>query len=132
MERRGISFTLTIVVAGVILLMTALSIITLGGSSIQNFFSTISGEQQEAVTQAGVREACNDLKVTINREYCNQYVKKDCTDPIPTRDPSPHNMTASERSCALSNWGGSYTVTVGGNTYSCMDQGYIADTVCPA
>lgn len=69
-RRKGISFTLTIVVAGVILLMTALSIITLGGSSISSFFGT-AGEQQ---TEALVEQACNDKARQIQQNYCDQYV----------------------------------------------------------
>ncbi|MFB6294574.1 MAG: hypothetical protein ABEI97_02335 [Candidatus Nanohaloarchaea archaeon] len=75
MRRNGISFTLTIVVAGVILLMTALSIITLGGSSISQFFQTVGGEQEEQVRDADIREACNQLKQEINTNYCDRYVK---------------------------------------------------------
>ncbi len=70
MRRKGISFTLTIVVAGVILLMTALSVITLGGSSISDFFGT-AGEQQ---TQALVEQACSDKANQIQDNYCSQYV----------------------------------------------------------
>lgn len=69
-RRKGISFTLTIVVAGVILLMTALSVITLGGSSISSFFGT-AGEQQ---TEALIENACNDKARQIQQNYCDEYI----------------------------------------------------------
>lgn len=74
-DRKGVSFTLTVVVAGVILIMTALSVITLGGSGIQNFFTTIGQEQQEQVREADIREACNQLKQEISTNYCQKYVQ---------------------------------------------------------
>lgn len=76
MRRKGISFTLTIVVAGVILLMTALSVITLGGSSISDFFGT-AGEQQ---TSALVRQECADLAQQIQQNYCDSYVQTSVVD----------------------------------------------------
>lgn len=134
-NRKGVSFTLTIVVTGVILLMTALSIITLGGSSIQSFFTTITGEQQEAIEQSEIRDACNDLARTINQEYCGQYVQDDCTDPQATRDPDTHPQTGTESGCALSSYydaaDGDFEVDIQGNTYDCQTEGYIG-TRCPA
>ncbi len=73
--KKGLSFTLTLVVVGVILLMTALSVITLGGSSINAFFETISGEQDEAVRQNAIAEACREKMDRVDRNYCNYYVK---------------------------------------------------------
>ncbi len=74
MGRRGLSFSLTLVVVGVVLLMTALSLITLSGTSLSEWFDTIMGRQQATVDQAAVERACNDLRDRINREYCEQYV----------------------------------------------------------
>ncbi len=91
MRRNGISFTLTIVVAGVILLMTALSIITLGGSSISQFFQTVGGEQQEQVRDADIREACNELIDEINNNYCEQYVPATYEGPYDDIDGSDGN-----------------------------------------
>lgn len=73
--KKGLSFTLTLVVVGVILLMTALSVITLGGSSINQFFETIGGEQEQAVQQNAIAEACREKMERIEREYCSQYVQ---------------------------------------------------------
>jgi hypothetical protein len=73
--KKGLSFTLTLVVVGVILLMTALSVITLGGSSINAFFETIGGEQEEAVQQNAIAEACQEKMARIDRNYCNYYIQ---------------------------------------------------------
>jgi len=72
--KKGLSFTLTLVVVGVILLMTALSVITLGGSSLNQFFETFSGEREEAIQQNEIRSACQDKMQRIDREYCNAYI----------------------------------------------------------
>lgn len=129
-NRHGVSFTLTIVVTGVILLMTALSIITLGGSSIQSFFNTLTGEQEEAVTQAEVREACSSRAREINDNYCDMYVSScDDTDPSSTRTPDK-TQTRSERGCTIPS-GQDTTVTIQGDEYDCQAQNYIGDR-CPA
>lgn len=131
-RRQGISFSLTIVVTGVILLMTALSLITLSGSSIQNFFATITSEQEEVVEDAEIREECQDLANQIDRNYCDQYVTENCNDPQPTRDTDTHTQTGTERGCELSRYaGGDFTVTVQGNEYDCQDEGHIG-LRCPA
>lgn len=66
MGRKGISFTLTIVVVGVILLMTSLSIITLGGSSLSEFFSVLSSKQ-------GTTAQCNDVAKKA-QTYCEKKI----------------------------------------------------------
>lgn len=73
--KKGLSFTLTLVVVGVILLMTALSVITLGGSSLNQFFETFSGERDQAIEQNQIREACIEKMERIDREYCGNYIK---------------------------------------------------------
>lgn len=161
MDRHGISFTLTIVVAGVILLMTALSIITLGGSSISQFFQTVGQEQEEAVTQSEVQEACQQKARQLQNGFCSQYVathtvqdgsvqsvtstSTKCNNaasnrkPVPT-DPSSaedgtyfrDGQTASSAGCDWTAYTGiSPTVTVQGQTYNCVTEGYLSAT-CPA
>ncbi|MFB6199331.1 MAG: hypothetical protein ABEJ83_00505 [Candidatus Nanohaloarchaea archaeon] len=63
--RRGISFTLTVVVVGMILILTALSIITLGGSQISQYFNVVGSEQSAAA-------ACHDVEMAAHN-YCSGY-----------------------------------------------------------
>jgi len=140
--RKGVSFTLTMVVTGVILIMTALSIITLGGGSIQDFFGQIGSQQQEAVEENKVRDACRELVNEVNQGYCDRYVNQDCSGkPSYTRD-DPDKETATSLGCdwqkkwadqhkpdSINGW----EVTVEGNAYNCADEGYVNPrTVCPA
>lgn len=135
MDRKGISFTLTMVVAGVILIMTALSVITLGGSSISNFFNTITGQQEQAVTQAEVQQACQDRAQQVRNQYCSLYIDPSAGNPCATaqetRD-TDHTRTASQEGCSWDPYTPSLspTVTVQGNTYNCVEEGYLRST-CP-
>lgn len=72
-NRKGISFTLTLVVIGVVLLMTALTVIVLGGANIGGFLE----RGGEAATEGSVEQACNDLARQISNRYCGQYVHND-------------------------------------------------------
>ncbi|MDY6766394.1 MAG: hypothetical protein SVW77_03425 [Candidatus Nanohaloarchaea archaeon] len=134
-DRVGISFTLTIVITGVILLMTALSIITLGGTSINQFFGQTQSETQDAELQARINDRCADLQTQIDNQYCSVYVKPtDCTATAPQRN-TTHSVTRSENGDC--NWvtaanGFDREVTVEGNTYDCINQGVISDEFCPA
>lgn len=178
--KKGLSFTLTLVVVGVILLMTALSVITLGGSSLNAFFDTIGGQRDQQVQESNVRAACQDLARDINQNYCSGYVATaeyeegntnddpryqpaegdymnssgdqwntqnypDCSAGSMTDNRVPqskstadgtgiaHTSTATDASC---NWRNNYestpTVTVEGNTYNCLNEGYISSEICPA
>lgn len=194
MARKGLSFTLTLVVVGVVLLMTALTVVTLGGSSLSNFFGFFEQKGDEAATDAQIRDACNQLKQRINTQYCDLYVKtseyRECNGWVEddrgnrvsedymnettdnpdgmsctgtdldgwydasdcgltndnrlgenqqtalggTADPTPaYTQTASNQQC---DWQNEYennpVVTVEGDTYNCLDQGYIQSSTCPA
>lgn len=72
--KKGLSFTLTLVVVGVILLMTALSVITLGGSSLNSFFNTAGQQRDTAELESAVQQRCNDLMGQIQQNYCSQYI----------------------------------------------------------
>lgn len=133
-RRKGISFTLTIVITGVILLMTALSIITLGGTSIENFFGTAQQQEQEAQIQSTINDKCSAKAQRVNTQYCSQYVaRNDCSNAQDTRD-SSHPITRSEKGDCK--WTDSpnfdRTVTVEGGEYDCIDQGVIDNEFCPA
>lgn len=136
MKREGISFTLTIVVAGVILLMTALSIITLGGSSISQFFNTVNDERSDQVQELDVQEACQEKARQIERNYCSNYVNTagntpDCGNFQSTRT-TDYTRTATSAGCDwTANAGISTTVQVQGSTFDCIDEGYLGST-CPA
>lgn len=187
MERKGLSFTLTLVVVGVVLLMTALTVVTLGGSSLSNFFGFFEQKGDEAATQAEIREACNQLKQRINTQYCDLYVQtatyNECNGWVTTdtgeRAPADYmNETTNNAYCTGSqldqwnedvdcgntndnrrgtnqqtaieggpafertarneqcNWQDEYesnpVVTVKGDTYNCLDEGYIQSPECPA
>lgn len=158
MKRQGLSFTLTLVVIGVVLLMTALTVIVLGNSSIDQSITQAMGYG----TDSAIQTECNDIARTIDRVYCDNYVNAAegvdadgtdmdvCADISKNRQPS-HAQTATEVTCdwkAVANQGGavpalenalstdaqgelSAIVTVDGDQYNCLDQGYL-DTTCPA
>lgn len=73
MDRQGLSFTLTLVVVGVVLLMTALTVIVLGGANLGDFFGD-TGERQLAQQ---VAQECSSLADQIDNNYCNYYVDTD-------------------------------------------------------
>lgn len=77
MNRKGLSFSLTLVIVGVVLLMTALSVITLSGSSLTKWFNTVSGERDATVEEGKIRQACSNLAQQINAQYCQKYVSVD-------------------------------------------------------
>lgn len=186
-HRKGLSFTLTLVVVGVVLLMTALTVVTLGGSSLSNFFGFFQDKGEQAATDAQIRDACNQLKQRINNQYCDLYVQtasyNECNGWVTTdtgdRDSNDYmNETTNNAYCTGSqldqwnddvdctrtndnrlgtnqrtavdgndayersasnercNWQNNYesnpTVNVEGDTYNCLDEGYIQSAECPA
>lgn len=109
--KKGLSFTLTLVVVGVILLMTALSVITLGGSSLNSFFNTAQGQQDEAEIESAVQQRCEDMMGDIQQNYCSEYIVtaeyRDTDGPSHATSPQDYNnaSTGSEwdtgvQSCA--------------------------------
>ncbi|MDY6770560.1 MAG: hypothetical protein SV186_01235 [Candidatus Nanohaloarchaea archaeon] len=138
-DRKGISFTLTMVVVGVILFITAVSIITLSGGTLQSFFNWAGQAQGETQQTAAVREACYNLADDANQEYCQMYVANaddgyDCTSTNPRRQLSgdtTYEDTATEAGCKWTNYKDAI-VTVDGSEYNCIDQGYIQTSFCPA
>ncbi|MDY6766393.1 MAG: hypothetical protein SVW77_03420 [Candidatus Nanohaloarchaea archaeon] len=135
MGRRGVSFTMTVVVVAVLLLGTALSILTLSGTSISGFFDQIRSERRETVRETTVRRECRELARRIDRQYCNQYVES-CTDSSP-QDLSRgnHNRTATAMGCDVTQGPvrDDLSIRVQGNVFDCGPggKGYISDT-CPA
>lgn len=151
-EREGLSFTLTLVVIGVILLMTALTVIVLGQTGITETIMSVL----DWGGASSVEAACDDLAEDINDNYCDLYVNTNatdaCTDTNNRHDTTTgHTQTASEYGCS---WEGKEELTEGGitspvltedddgtmrpivevdgETYNCIDQGHMSNTQCPA
>lgn len=147
MKRKGLSFTLTLVVIGVILLMTALTLITLGGASLENIFGWLGGQQDDTELNQQIRDACGEAATAINDRYCEQYVDPSCTGQQ-ANPGGDADRTATSRGCDYAANSGEYDVTagtqaswnsgvlevtVGGGTYSCMEQGqFSSNTICSA
>lgn len=106
MGRRGLSFSLTLVVVGVILLITAVSVITLTDQGLGGFFSGVGDQQDQRIQDFEIQQACNDLKDRINTQYCDRYIKTaqyldgDDADGNPTGDPSYSNYQRPNESWA--------------------------------
>lgn len=137
-EQKGISFTLTMVVVGVILFITAVSVISLSGGVIQSFFGWGTSAQDESGLEADAREACLELVQDVNRDYCEQYVDPDAGDPCGStqiRQSASHDTTATEQGCNWVDNADDYDmeVQVQGSTIDCGEEGYVLDTgICPA
>ncbi len=146
--RKGISFTLTIIIVGVVLLTAALTLVTIFGSGIGSIFGTATDTGE----QAAIRNACNNVVRQIDSQICEAYVGPvgDITDLSRTRNPSAgYEDTCNEAGCALAyndfDQNGdpairyfyrdtsdyiSIEVSVDGNEYNCQDQGYLPSS-CP-
>ncbi len=141
-KRKGISFTLTLVVIGVVLLMTALVVIVGGGGSIMDFFQ----RGGEGSLDAAVSQACAQKAQQINSNYCSMYVDTDADGCDVRRNPSSDYDTLVENSENCNDWstqggengpladiveGNDVTVTVQGNDYDCVAEGELS-SICPA
>ncbi len=73
-DRQGMSFTMAIVVSGLVLVATAAVVISFSGSGISDFFNTVDNEQESNVEEYKVQQACSDLKEEINSNYCELYM----------------------------------------------------------
>jgi len=106
MGRRGLSFSLTLVVVGVILLITAVSVITLTGSGLGGFFDGIGNQQDQTIDDYRIQQACNDVKDQVNTQYCDQHIQTaeyldgDDQDDNPTGNPSYGNFQRPNESWA--------------------------------
>lgn len=131
MRKKGISFSLTMVVVGIILLLTALSVITLSGQSIGGLFDWTKSQKQSAK----IEDKCIEQARTTDDNYCSHYIQNDvCSNHQANRDPANnYNNTATDEGCDwVDNYGGwDGKVTVSGDTYNCVSQGII-DKSCPA
>lgn len=146
-NRKGISFTLTLVVIGVVLLMTALTVIVLGGGSIADFFSQVGESDLEATIQARCGQKANQ----INSNYCDMYSNSDCSDLRANpasgySDLVRHNDNCGDWVEATDHIGGlldelpegveadrqnTAVVTIQGDDYDCVQRGYMTPS-CPA
>lgn len=135
--KKGMSFTLTVVVVGVILMTTALTIITLGSASLGDFFNTITGQGDQQVEQAAVQQACGRVAQRIQTRYCDAYYSSSDDTTTQRRTEPDHTETCNQQGCDVTGdpftWtdedrGSDYTsiditVTVEGNEYNCYDFG---------
>jgi hypothetical protein len=139
MNRKGISFTLTLVVIGVVLLMTALTVIVVGGGEITNLFNILG----ESSLSASVSEECSKLADSINRNYCSHYASGDGTDACTDVRANPSTNYETPVNQIPCNWqdqmeadnnilsGIDTEVTVQGNAYDCLEENEMTPT-CPA
>lgn len=130
MDRPGLSLSLNYMVVGVVVLTVAVTVIGLSTGVIQNVIGVIGG----GVSDAQVRAECNSLMQEIDRNYCTKYVLPDCTDPQDGRDAN-HSETASTRDCPVTAYANAdgLSVTVDGEPFDCVDEGYIPPSdACPA
>jgi hypothetical protein len=79
-DRKAISFTMTLVVTGLVLVATAAIVMTFSSSGITDFFNTIGGQQESNVEEFKVQQACSELKEEINTNYCDRYMPAYRTD----------------------------------------------------
>lgn len=149
--RKGMSFTLTVVVVGVILMTTALTIITLGGASLGDFFNTITGQGEQQAQERQVQQACDDVIQRIQTRYCDAWVEPGnlptAGDVMQRRsEADSHTATCNEENCPINAAGGSFSwtdadrpgeyssadtfVEVEGNEFDCRDYGLPPS--CPA
>lgn len=147
-SRRGLSFTMTLVVVGVVLLMTSLAVIIGGGGSLGDWGQRTEEHRLGAV----VGHACAGLGQQIDRDYCNGYVNMDADNPcadVRRRRNAEYDTTAQVAGCdwlkqARENNPGGIAgllteqdgtlqplVTVQGSQYNCVSGGAMT-RACPA
>lgn len=131
--KKGISFTLTIIITAVVLMTAALTLVTLFGSSVGSFFGTVS----DTSTDARIKQECSAVLREIDREVCSGYVAPDTDsvsdpDDISSLRSGDNNMTCDEEECSfeLGDFDISTQVNIDGDTYDCDDEGYIPNE-CP-
>lgn len=137
--RKGISFTLTIIITAVVLMTAALTLVTLFGSSIGNFFGTVSGTGVEA----SIKQRCSSRMQRVS-DKCSEYYNEDEEGEAKFRNfrQSPdYTETCNDQSCDIGvedneitvagvSTGISATVEIQGDEYDCQDEGYISSS-CP-
>ena len=105
--RKGISFTLTIIITAVVLMTAALTLVTLFGSSVGSFFGTIS----ETGVDARVRQKCSTVVRRVNDRCSDYYATADTIedgsetqpgDSSSFRNPPEFVNTCNDLSCGVS------------------------------
>lgn len=150
--RNGLSYSMTIVIVGVILITTAYSVITLSQGGIGTFFEGIGGQQDDRVEAYQIRQACKEVREDVEQSYCSEYVETaeyggsswtnnvDCSDTQQRRQMKPDNPEQGDKeygrtaTSAQCDWTQNYRdsdVTVQGNDYNCIEEGFIESSVCP-
>ena len=149
--RKGISFTLTIIITAVVLMTAALTLVTLFGSSVGSFFGTIS----ETGKDARIRQKCSTVVRNINDACSNYYFVNDNGEVETSnfRRPPNFEQTCNDRGCGIDVGSGgelssdneiflsvdgnqhyigvTMTVDVEGDQYRCDTQGDITSSSCP-
>jgi hypothetical protein len=138
------------VVAIVILILTAVSIITLSGGTIGKFTDWVDGIIGGETQAEQIREKCRGIVQTIQTDYCELYTNGGtCSDVQRSRnDADGYSTTATEEDCNWQDNSGSFTpdgtltdtpdgsrpvVEVEGEEFDCIREDYIVeDFVCPA
>ncbi len=138
--KKGISFTLTIIIVAVVLMAGALTLVTLFGAGVGDFFGAIT----QTSTEAQLRSRCSTKISTIDREVCSR-VPEDGNDNPSSLDELSRapilgggDSTCDALNCSFSQLvtegelgDDFYTVTIDGDDYNCQDEGYIINQNCP-
>ncbi|MDY6778527.1 MAG: hypothetical protein SVU32_07720 [Candidatus Nanohaloarchaea archaeon] len=138
---------------------TALTIITVGTSSIPKFINAITGTGGDISREQALQRKCADVTAKIQRRYCKKYVRRTAANNREPADPPVlkrfrssstgsgpwRNTTCNQEQCTLSYEDGevlyksaqggdtfsiSTVVTYKGSEYDCIKQGLTPQT-CP-
>lgn len=138
--RKGISFTLTIIIVAVVLMAGALTLVTLFGAGIGDFFGAIT----DTSTEAQINSACSDIVSEIDRRVCSRAPDDEDAGQNYNVDDISEDLKRSfgigEEDCNSNNCDFSgvseefndYEVTMDGDDYDCQERGYVpSDEECP-
>lgn len=138
--RKGISFTLTIIIVAVVLMAGALTLVAMFGAGIGDFFGAIT----ETSTEARVRSDCNRVINNIDNRVCsmtydesqeeiNGFDDVSEEDHLTRVPPLSDAETCNQNNCNWENILGNdfAEVEVDGDVYDCQEMGYISGNTCP-
>ncbi len=138
--KKGISFTLTIIIVAVVLMAGALTLVTLFGAGVGDFFGAIT----QTSTEAQLRSQCGRVISTIDREVCSRVPEDGDNNPSSLDELSRApilgggDSTCDAINCDFSSIVDAgdlgedfYIVTIDGDEYDCQEEGYIVNEECP-
>ncbi len=124
--RKGISMTLTIIIVAVVLMVVGLTLVTLFGAGIGDFFDVAS----DTADQAQIESSCENVRQDISDRICGGYTNADGDSFSPSADET-HNVSCVEAGCSIDYEDGEasfensdpvdITVQHNGDTFNCQD-----------